>query len=134
MNVSMESIRICLLAVTGVTAITLIRKWSADFLPLIRLCIAILIATILLTLSSPIVTYLKNLTEATGIAPYAEFLFKALGIAVLTQCCAELCRESGESGAATGVELAGKVEILLVSLPLINELLTTAKELFALAG
>lgn len=130
----MESIRICLLAVTGVTAITLIRKWSADFLPLIRLALAVLIAAVVITFSSPIVTYLQNLTDATGIAPYTEFLFKALGIAILTQCCAELCRESGEGGAASGVELAGKVEILLVSLPLINELLSTAKELFALAG
>lgn len=130
----MESIRICLLAVTGVTAITLIRKWSADFLPLIRLALAVLVAAVVITLSSPIVTYLQNLTDATGIAPYAELLFKALGISILTQCCAELCRESGEGGAASGVELAGKVEILLISLPLINELLSTAKELFALAG
>ena len=130
----MDSVKICLLAIAGVTAITVIRKWNADFLPLVRLCLAVMISAIVISLSAPIVSYLKNLTELSGVSGYAEFLFKALAIAVLTQCCAELCRESGENGAAGGVELAGKVEILLLCLPLISEILSTAKELFAMAG
>lgn len=129
----MDSVKICLLAIAGVTAVTVIRKWNSDFLPLVRLCLAVMISAIVLSLAAPLVSYLKNLTEISGISGYAEFLLKALGIAVLTQCCAELCRESGESGAASGVELAGKVEILLLSLPLINEILATAKELLAMA-
>lgn len=130
----MDSIRICLLAIAGVTAITVIRKWNADFLPLLRLCLAILLSTVVLSLAAPLVSYLKNLTESVGISAYAEFLFKALAIAILTQLCAELCRESGETGAANGVELAGKVEILLLCLPLINEILSTAKELLSAVG
>ncbi len=128
----MDSLRICLLALIGVTAITIIRKWNSDFLPLIRLTLSIFISATVISLAAPLVSYLQNLTRASEIAGYAEFLFKALGVAVLTQCCADLCRESGESGAASGVELAGKVEILLISLPLINELLATAKELLEL--
>ena len=59
----MDSIRICLLAVAGVTVITIIRKWNADFLPLVRLCLAILLAAVVFSLSAPVVDYLKNLTE-----------------------------------------------------------------------
>ena len=40
----MDSLRICLLAVAGVTVITVIRKWNSDFLPLVRLCLALLLA------------------------------------------------------------------------------------------
>ena len=75
-----------------------------------------------------------HVRPACFLHPNAEFLLKALGIAVLTQCCAELCRESGESGVANGVELAGKVEILLLALPLIAEILSTARELLSLAS
>ena len=130
----MDSIRICLLAVAGVTVVTIIRKWNADFIPLVRLCIAILLAAIIFAMATPLVSYLQSLTALSGVSGYAGVLIKALGIAVLTQCCAELCRESGESGAAGGVELAGKVEILLLCLPLINEILATAKELLSIAG
>ncbi len=127
----MDSLRICLLAVAGVTAATLIRKWSADFLPLVRLSVTVLFSALVIGMATPLIAYLKNLTELSGISGYAEFLIKALGIAILTETCAEICRESGETSAANGVELAGKVELLLLSLPLINEVLSTARELFA---
>ncbi len=130
----MDSIRICMLALTGVTAITLVKKWSSDFLPLLRLCMAILLSAVLLSLAAPTVAYIKSLTETGGISGYAAVLLRALGVAVLTECCAELCRESGEGGIATGVELAGRLEILLLSLPLIGEILDTAKQLLTLAG
>lgn len=125
----MDSIQIMMLAVAGVTAISVIKKWSSDFLPFLRTALTVLLVVAVFSWLSPLVAYLKNLTETAGLAEHAAFLFKALGIAWLTQCCADLCRESGENGAANGVELAGKVEILLLSLPLLNEVLEIAKGL-----
>lgn len=123
-----------MLAVTGVTAAMIVKQWKSDFLPLLRLALAILFAFAVIRTAAPLVSYLSELTAQEGLAQYAELLMKALGIAVLTQCCAELCRESGENSIATGVELAGKVELLLLSLPLIGEILTAAKELLSLGG
>ena len=40
-----------------------------------------------------------------------------------------ICRESGETGAASGVELAGKVEILLLSIPMLENVLNIVGEL-----
>jgi stage III sporulation protein AD len=57
-----------------------------------------------------------------------------MGIALLTQFCADVCRESGESGAASTVELTGKMEILLLCLPLLDEILSAARELLSLGG
>lgn len=130
----MSSLQICLLAVIGVTAVVLIRQWKAEFAPLLRLGLAVLFAGTVIAMSAPLVSYIGTLTENAGVSGYAEFLLKALGIAVLTQCCAELCRESGENGVAMGVELAGKAEILLLALPLIGEILSTVRELLSLSS
>lgn len=130
----MSSLQICMLAVLGVTAITVLRKWNSDFVPLLRLALAMLLSLGVFVWLAPVLSYLKTLTETSGISGYAEFLFKALAVALLTQLCAELCRESGETGAANGVELAGKAEILLLCLPLLGEILDTVKELLAVAG
>ena len=129
----MDTVRICLFAVAGVTLAILLRQWRGEFVPLLRLALAAVFAGAIIAMSAPLVSYIRTLTEAAGVPGYAEFLLKALGIAV-TQCCAELCRESGESGVANGVELAGKVEILLLALPLIAEILSTARELLSLAS
>ena len=128
----MSSIQICMLAVAGVTAITVIKKWNSDFLPLLRIALTLLLTTAVLAWISPLIAYLRQLTELSGIADSAEILLKALGIAWLTQCCADVCRESGEGGAANGVELAGKVELLLLALPLINRVLEVVGELLSL--
>lgn len=128
----MSHVQICMLAVTGVTACVILRKWNADLLPLLRVGLVVILVGAILSWATPLVTYLRDLTGISALSVYAEFLFKALGIAWLTQCCADICREGGESGAANGVELAGKVELLLLSLPLINDILTVTKELLSL--
>ena len=128
----MSSIQICMLAVAGVTVITVIKKWSSDFLPLLRVALTALLTMAALAWISPLLSYLRQLTELSGMGDSAELLLKALGIAWLTQCCADVCRESGESGAANGVELAGKVELLLLALPLLNNVLEVVSELLSL--
>lgn len=130
----MSTVQICLFAVTGVTLAVLVRQWKNEFLPLLRLALAVVLAAAVIAMSAPLVAYIRTLTEEAGVPGYAEFLLKALGLTVLTQCCAELCRESGESGVANGVEIAGKVEILLLALPLIGEILSAARELLSLAS
>ena len=128
----MTTLKFCMLAVTGVAAAMIVKQWKSDFLPLIRLARGLLFGVAVITAAAPLVSYLSDLTGTGGISQYATVLMKALGIAVLTQCCSEICRECGESGAASGVELTGKVEILLLCLPLINEILSAAEKLLTL--
>ena len=99
-----------------------------------RTALCIVLGVGVITLASPLVAFLSELYRDDSIASYAAPLLKALGIAVMTQCCAELCRECGEGAAASGIELIGKVEILLLSLPLIHEILEGARGLLSLGG
>ncbi len=121
-----------MLAVTGVCAAMIVKQWKNDFLPLLRLSLALLFAIAAVNTASPLVSCLSGLSRWDGIGGYAEIMIKALGIAVLTQCCSELCRECGENAAATGVELTGKVEILLLCLPLMGDILSVAENLLTL--
>ena len=103
-------------------------------LPLIRVASVVLFGIAAIRAASPLVTYLSSLLRQGGAAPYGTVLFKALGIALLTQFCAEICRECGENAAAGGIELTGKIEILLLCLPLINEILLLAEELLRMGA
>lgn len=131
----MSTLKICMFALLGVSSALVIKQWKGELLPLLRLAVVLGIGTVLLSVATPLITYVKGLLgEAELSSPHAEILLKALGIAVLTSVCANVCRECGETSAAGGVELTGKLEILLLSLPLINEILGVARELFALGG
>ena len=121
-----------MLAVTGTCAAVLLKCWKAELLPFLRLALSLLFAFAAIHAVSPLVESVTGLLKMEEVSTYATVLFKALGVAVLTETCASLCRECGENAAATGMELVGKVELLLLALPLIGEILSVAESLLAL--
>ena len=129
----MNSIKLCMIAVLGLAVTMIVKQWKSDFLPLIRIGMTVLFSLAILTSLSPLIRQLSDLCQGEA-AQYVEVLFKALGIAVLTQICSSICRDAGENTIAEGVELTGKVELLLLSLPLISQILSTAGELLSLGG
>ncbi len=60
---------------------------------------------------------------------YIEILFKAVGISYVTQLGCDCCRDSGENAMCTGVELFGKITILLISLPIYSAVISLIEEL-----
>lgn len=103
-------------------------------MPLIRLGLTVLFAFAIIGSISPLISYVHTLLGQGGIASYAETLFKALGVGILTQCCGDICRESGEAGIGAGVETVGKAEILMLCLPLIREIVEMAGFLLNMGG
>ena len=130
----MEILRICGLSLTAFTALLLLRQWKSEIVAPLRIGALVLIMIFLVGRITPLLQFLKELTHATGIQGYATILFEALGVAFLSYCCAAACREGGETGLASILELAGRIEILLLSLPLIQEILTTARTLLSVGG
>ena len=68
------------------------------------------------------VAFLGELSPAINTA-YISALTRALGITYLTSISADICHSGGESAVAGYIEGAGKIELLLVALPLMRELL-----------
>jgi stage III sporulation protein AD len=129
----MEWARIGGLALTGLTALLILRSYKPDWAPLIRLAVAVIFLGITLTMVATVLDYVQELTSATGALSEETWplLLKALGIAFLTETAASLCRDSGEAGLAGWVETAGRLEILLLSFPLIRTVMETVTALLA---
>ena len=131
----MTLLRLCALTLLGVGAALILKQWKSDLLPLFRISLLVVGGALLFSLVAPILEVLQSLFDGSGVSlPHGKNLLKALGIALLAEFCADICRESGESGAASIVELTGKLEILLLSLPLLEEILTAARELLSMGG
>lgn len=63
-----------------------------------------------------------------------EIIFKGLGICILAELASQSCRDAGENSIALKAELAGKIAIVLVSMPLFYRLLALAAQLLSVAG
>lgn len=61
-----------------------------------------------------------------------EVLLKAVGMALVGRMAAHLCRDAGESALAEVLQLASRLCILAVSLPLVLQLMDFFEELTTL--
>jgi len=79
----------------------------------------------------PVVEYMTSLGEGTEFAPYIGILLRALGIGLVCDTTADICRDAGETAIAGKVELLAKVQILVICLPLLQRILALAGEILA---
>ena len=67
---------------------------------------------------------LKSITYGISEASsYIKIMFKVLGIALIAQLAADMCRDCGESALAGQTETAAKIAIIVGVLPLIQAVL-----------
>ena len=71
----------------------------------------------------------SRLLAAGGMGACGALMLKALGVGFVVQLGCDLCRGLGEEPIAGILETAGKIEILLLCLPLFGELLDLMREI-----
>lgn len=102
-----------------------------DRVPKIAFCLSAVCGVMILT------SVAEDLSEIINFASGAfsgsdvfELLLKATGIAYITDFAADLFRDAGENGNAKRLELAGKISVVAMALPVIGTLFEKVKDVF----
>lgn len=77
----------------------------------------------------PVMREVSEMANGSGVGKWMAVMMKTLGIAVVVQFGADICRDSGETSIASKLEMVGKAEIILLALPLMRELIALAVRL-----
>ncbi len=117
---------VCGLVLSVSLFLLLIRKFSPELAPPLSLCLTLFLTLFALATAIPLMEYIRSL-ELGGFGEYLPYLFKSMGIALLSSTAADLCKDCGEGSVAAKLELLGKCEIVLLSLPLLRDLLSLAE-------
>ncbi len=124
-----DSVKLCAIGVICAVLCVMVRHYRAEFVIPSRISAILLIFGALMLMLSPLMQYLKNIMGEAMPTEYMELVLKALGIAYMTQISSELCRDCGEGNIASCIDTVGKIEIILISLPLLSEIIDMSKEL-----
>lgn len=101
-----------------------LRQYKPEYALLSAGASMVVIAALLFGRLSPLIGELSEMLEGYGIDdPLTVYLIKVLGICLITRLCFDLCNDFGQSALACKVELTGKAAVVLLSLPLIKEIL-----------
>ena len=121
--------KICAVALLCTMAGFILKHLRGDFSALLRIAGTLLIFTALIPMFYEMVHQIGVLWGESNVEEYAGVMLRALGIALLTRICTDLCRDCGESSLASSVEMAGKLAILFLCIPLIREILGIASKI-----
>ncbi|GAB6173875.1 stage III sporulation protein AD [Paradesulfitobacterium aromaticivorans] len=71
-----------------------------------------------------IIDLLQNLADQASISSYYLLIvLKIVGIAYVAEFGAQICRDAGEGALASKVEIAAKVTVLILAIPIITAIL-----------
>ncbi len=130
MNINTYSV--AAFAIICVICVMIAKSFKSELHFAIRLCASVLIAGAAVAMLSPLLKYINELANQTLVGDLFSLLLKALGITLLCKICGDICRDCGEGAIASGVETIGKIEILILCVPLIERIFTSAFEILDL--
>ena len=125
----MGAVELSGVALLSVMMILLLREWRPAMAVPLRLGVVLLLTVAAVGLFVPVVSRVRALLSFAPEGALTAPLLRAAGVALLTELTASFCRDLGENTVANGVLLFGKLEILVLSLPLLDDVLEIAKEL-----
>ncbi len=101
-----------------------VRQYKKEYAALVGLAVITVILFFTLDTLGETIRTVSDVTEKSGVdAKYFTAVIKVVGVAYITQFASEILRDGGENAIAVKVELAGKVFILGLTLPIVTEFL-----------
>lgn len=126
----MSIIKIVFIAVSACFFTVIINQYKPEFSFIIRITAVFLIILVILIPLADLSKDLLGLTDNIKINnEYILLLIKVLLISVVCSIASEICADSGNKAIAFCVDLAGRVSIVLLAVPLLKAIFQISKEL-----
>jgi stage III sporulation protein AD len=120
----MDFFTILALILIATVLLLIIRKERPEIALLLAIAAAGLVLSGLLKSISQIVTVFQSLALRSQFnLDYLKLIVKIVGLAYLAGFAAQICKDAGEGGMAAKIELAGKIFILSLGIPIMVGLL-----------
>lgn len=109
----------------------IVRKERPEIAVLLSVAAASLILTALLKNINQVLLVFNNLALKTQLnLSYLKLIVKIVGLAYLAGFGAQICKDAGEGSMAAKIELAGKIFILTLGIPIMVGLLELILKMF----
>lgn len=138
MDHTAELFKVCGVAILAAVSLNLLGRLSGGISILLRVGAGILIFGIIVALLRENIDTLKAVLFTGEGGDFTKDAFtlmlKALGVALVSRFCADVCRDCGENTLAGGVENAGKIVMVSLSLPILAQILERASEILEMGS
>lgn len=121
----MDIIQIVGIALVGIILIAILTQYNKDFGLYIRIALGVIIFFVIFSKLTVAIELLNEIISKTKISgEYVKIIFKVIGIAYVTEFGSQICKDASETAIAAKIEMAGKLSIMMISIPIISAIVS----------
>lgn len=122
----MEIVKIVGVGLVATVLVILLKQYRPEFALYLSLAAGVLLFSMVIGKVASIVELLQNLANKSNFhSQFLWILLKITGIAILTEFAVSIAKDAGESAIASKIDLAGKVLVISLSIPILTNLVET---------
>jgi stage III sporulation protein AD len=126
----MEIIQVVGIGLLATILILVLKEQKSIFAFLLSIATGILIFLFLIGKIGTVLSTLERVAESSGMEMiYLKTVFKIIGISYIAEFGAQVVRDAGQDSIASKIELAGKVLIMVLAVPIISIIIETVMKL-----
>lgn len=126
----MEIIQVVGFGLLATILILVVKEQKPIFAFLIAVATSVMIFLFLVGKIGNVIRMLEDLAESSGVQMiYLKTVLKIIGIAYIAEMGAQVVRDAGQESIASKIEMAGKVLILVLAVPIISIIIETVLKL-----
>jgi len=128
----LEIVQIVAISIIAVILVVLIRQYRPEIALQISVVTGLLIFLLIIFKLASVLEELQMFSRQINIdLVYISTIFRIVGIAYIAEFGAQVCKDAGENAIASKIELAGKVIILVLAVPILMALMDLIKNIIS---
>jgi stage III sporulation protein AD len=119
-----DVVKIALVGILSCFLILAIKQEKPEFALCISLCAGVIIFGFCANYVLNVIDYINAVCAYAGVDfIYLEIVLKIIGISYVCEFAGGVCRDSENTGIASKIDLGGKISIIVLSLPIVKNIL-----------
>lgn len=120
----MEIMRIVVVGIIAAVLAVLLREERPEIAFMVSVVTGLVIFIFIIAKLDSVMSVLKYFASKASIdVLYFSTILKVIAIAYITEFGSQICRDAGEGAIASKIELAGKVLIMVIAIPILAALM-----------
>jgi stage III sporulation protein AD len=115
--------QIVIIGVLGVVLAILMKGYNPSLAVLLSLATGVVLFLMVLPMLTNALGFMRHLGEmADGLGAYTTLAIRVIGVAYIAEFGASVCTDANETAIAAKIDLAGRVIILIMAMPVIIDI------------
>ena len=128
----MEIVQVIGLAIIVTVIGTVLRQLKPEMAIQLSILAGVAIFLLVMDQIRLIIDVMQKLSDQANISSYYLFIIlKIVGVAYLAEFACQICKDAGENALATKVEMAAKVFVVILAIPIIVAIMESMMKLLA---